>query len=480
MVTILHHIFTHDLRWDDNRALLEGFKRTKGTCKRIQGWICLDPDQLDTNRPYTGIPGIITFLMSCQSLLEHKERALGNLRVFHGSVQSLADTLHAKSESIIVSCAKQFTPFAQERQSYLQSIFGDRFVCVDDHSLLSPQRLSELKPGTSQYLVFSPFYKLAQTISSEWKPIKYDSEGLQQLANQTHKTYGVNSVKSLLSKMKKKWKSTDTSRVIMRTTRTLGLQKLKILKKKWKQDTYGNCRNDINWTTSQLARFLNSGVISIREVWDSLGRSMPAFERQLVFRSFYDCRMNATFNMQTFTTQEFKLGFRWLDKDEHRWKAWITGTTGVPIVDAAMRCLKVTGWMHNRLRMVVASYLTRILLIDWREGEAWFAKHLFDYNATQNHFGWKGQAALSRDSGEYWRVMNPYTQAKKYDPECIFIRKWIPELSDVSSQDILNWEEKCHEHADQVEYRCPIIPDQTKARAESIAKWKQNTIIHSK
>ena len=86
METVLHHIFTHDLRWEDNRALLEGFNRTEGKCKRIQGWICLDPDQLDTKGRYTGVPGVISFLMSCKSLLEDRDSALGNIRVFNGSV----------------------------------------------------------------------------------------------------------------------------------------------------------------------------------------------------------------------------------------------------------------------------------------------------------------------------------------------------------------------------------------------------------
>ena len=143
-----------------------------------------------------------------------------------------------------------------------------------------------------------------------------------------------------------------------------------------------------------LARFLNTGTLSIREVWHALGRTMPAFERQLVFRSFYDCRMNATWDSNTFTQKEYKLGFRWIStktkKGKSRFNAWKQGTTGVPLVDASMICLRTTGWLHNRLRMVVACYLSRILLIDWKEGEAWFAKHLFDYNATQNHFGWKG------------------------------------------------------------------------------------------
>ena len=197
----------------------------------------------------------------------------------------------------------------------------------------------------------------------------------------------------------------------MNTSRSLAIRRIRRIKKQWSSNTYETCRNNINFETSMLARYLNSGVISIRYVWSKLGRTMPAFERQLVFRSFYDCRMNATHSNHSFTKIEYPAP-KWTSLRTKRGKqyldAWQQGNTGVPIVDAAMRCLLQTGWMHNRLRMVVASYLSRILMIDWHEGERWFAKHLFDYNATQNHFGWKGQAALSRDSNEYFRVMNPW------------------------------------------------------------------------
>lgn len=172
----------------------------------------------------------------------------------------------------------------------------------------------------------------------------------------------------------------------MRTNRTLGLQIIRTLKRNWNSTTYATIRNDINQNTTTLARFLNTGVISIREVWKQLGSYMEALERQLVFRSFYACRMNAIYNQtwkpnKSLTVSEYTSP-KWTSIRSKRWNAWTTGTTGVPIVDAAMRCLQETGWMHNRLRMIVASYLTRILRIHWRHGEAWFAQHLFDYDAT--------------------------------------------------------------------------------------------------
>lgn len=217
-----------------------------------------------------------------------------------------------------------------------------------------------------------------------------------------------------------------------------------------------------------MARFLNSGVISIRELWQALGKHAPAYERELVFRSFYACRMFTTrtrswkpnTDNSTLTIKEYSAP-TWLSPKsgtgKKRWNAWIQGMTGVPIVDAAMRCLRETGWMHNRLRMIVASYLTRILRIHWKHGESWFAQFLFDYDATQNHFGWKGQAALSKDSIEYFRVMNPWLQAQKYDPEAKFIQTWIPELKDVDTKTIMKWETEYMNHTN-ISYPKPLIP----------------------
>ena len=470
----IHHIFTHDLRWQDNRALREAIKAvySKTHTIVIQGWICIDPKQLDISQPYTGAPAAIAFLQGCLSILEDKKAALGTIQIFNGSVPELSKTILSENkgdDSIYISCAKHYTPFTKQRQDNLQKVWGDHFLCFDDHSLISPETLYNLKKKT-QFVVYSPFYKLATTQRHNWSPKKTVGSVIKQkIVKPSVIKNNSKIVVDMLEQLKKTWKP----RVIMRTSRNLGLQIIQRLKKNWSADTYEKNRNTVNWKTSMLARFLNTGVISIREVWKSLGSTMPGFERELVFRSFYDCRMFSTSNPKTFTITEFKSP-KWTSiktkKGAHYLELWKKGMTGVPIVDAAMRCLKETGWMHNRLRMVVASYLTRILLIDWHEGEKWFAKCLFDYNATQNHFGWKGQAALSKDSNEYWRVMNPYLQSTKYDTQCEFIHQWIPELKGVSPNIIHNWEHKYN--TVKTTYPQPIIRNHKEAAQRSIQLWR--------
>lgn len=117
-------------------------------------------------------------------------------------------------------------------------------------------------------------------------------------------------------------------------------------------------------------------------------------------------------------------------------EAWKYGRTGFPIIDAAMRQLLATGWMHNRLRMIVAMFLTKNLLADWRIGEAWFMQHLIDGDLAANNGGWQWSASTGTDSVPYFRIFNPVTQSERFDPSGDFIRTWLPELSNFSNKEI--------------------------------------------
>ncbi len=157
---------------------------------------------------------------------------------------------------------------------------------------------------------------------------------------------------------------------------------------------------------------------------------------ELVWRDFYRhvlfhfprvC-MNRPFDLSTEAVE-------WRN-NEDEFQAWCEGRTGYPLVDAAQRCLVATGWMHNRLRMVTAQFLTKHLLVDWRWGERFFAQHLVDYDFASNNGGWQWSSSTGTDAAPYFRVFNPISQSEKFDSDGVFIRKWVPELAELRGKDL--------------------------------------------
>lgn len=187
--------------------------------------------------------------------------------------------------------------------------------------------------------------------------------------------------------------------------------------------------------TSRLSPYLRTGELSIRKVWQAAA-AMPesdgqqTFLKELAWRDFYHMIYSQNPQQQT---QELKEHYRRLPwrQDAHLFERWANGQTGYPIIDAAMNQLNQTGWMHNRLRMLVASFLTKDLLVDWRLGEAYFADHLIDYDSASNIGGWQWAASTGTDAVPYFRVFNPTTQSQKFDSEGEFIRRYLPVLKDV-------------------------------------------------
>ena len=143
---------------------------------------------------------------------------------------------------------------------------------------------------------------------------------------------------------------------------------------------------------------------------------------------------------------------------------WTHGTTGFPLVDAGMRQLNHTGFMHNRLRMLTASFLVKDLHMDWRLGERYFATKLVDYYPSANSGGWQWASGGGADSQQYNRIFSPWLQAKKHDPQCVYIKRWVPELHDLPADVILNWDRHHHDYTARVDYPAPMIDHAEAAR----------------
>ena len=204
--------------------------------------------------------------------------------------------------------------------------------------------------------------------------------------------------------------------------------------------------------TSRVSIHLRFGTISIRELArQTINAKGEKYLNELIWRDFY---MMILYHFPKVVTTAFNEKYdkiQWRN-NEAEFKAWCEGKTGYPIVDAGMRELNATGFMHNRVRMIVASFLTKHLLIDWRLGEAYFAKKLLDYELASNNGGWQWAAGTGVDAAPYFRVFNPYLQTLKFDPELKYIRKWVPEL-------------------DSSDYPKPIV-EHTFARNRCLAAYK--------
>ena len=199
--------------------------------------------------------------------------------------------------------------------------------------------------------------------------------------------------------------------------------------------------------TSQLSAHLRCGTIGIRTILADLKRardraatpaqkqSCETFLNELIWREFY---LQILHNFPHVMTGAFRPEYdslAWSDNREH-FEAWCHGATGYPIVDAAMRCLNQTGWMHNRLRMIVAMFLTKDLLIHWQWGERYFMRKLVDGDLAANNGGWQWSAGTGTDAAPYFRIFNPVTQGEKCDPTGDFVRRWVPELACFSGASI--------------------------------------------
>ena len=212
----------------------------------------------------------------------------------------------------------------------------------------------------------------------------------------------------------------------------------------WRVSQYSTLRNrpDKPDYTSQLSAYLALGILSNRQCYvaaqNAAGNDgIQTWISELCWRDFYRHMLigfprvsrGQAFDVAT----DRRVAWSY---DEAAFERWCEGKTGIPVVDAAMRCLNATGFMHNRLRMVVAMFLTKNLLIDWRWGERYFSQQLIDCDLASNNGGWQWSASTGNDAAPYFRVMNPSTQGKTYDPDAIFIKQWLPELGHLTAKQI--------------------------------------------
>lgn len=367
--------------------------------------------------------------------------------------------------------------FGRERDQKMIAFFEHNQIQVYSYQDSHLHGVQEIKKPTGEsYKVFTPYFR--KWITMPKRPYQRTKEIDHHLNEINH---------SLFSEGKKKFKQ-----IIEQIDLPFDYECGEAAAESYLKDFVKNHLHDYQKgrdypysdQTSKLSRFLRTGELSIRKVWyalnaepDSDGRQ--TFISELCWRDFYNM---IYFENPKQKTQEIKEKYRKLhwNYTQESFERWKNGQTGFPIVDAGMRQLNQTGWMHNRLRMIVASFLTKDLMIDWRMGEKYFQQKLIDYDAASNIGGWQWAASTGTDAVPYFRIFNPTTQGEKFDPQGDFIRQFIPELKNVPNKYIHEPSKMPIEIQRSIdvsigkEYPTPIV-DHGKIRSEILEFFKTSS-----
>jgi deoxyribodipyrimidine photo-lyase len=397
-------IFRRDFRINDNLALNSLIKDCGN--KSIYPIFIFNPAQIyPNNNPY--------FSNNCvQFMIESLDDLDKNIHVnyYEGVDIDILTKLSNKYKIKSIAYNKDYSPFAIKRDSIIDewaSKNGILIITEEDYTLYNMGTIqnNQNKP----YQVFTPFYK----------------KSLSLKVNDVHKL----AVKSIdiikhIKKFDKHKYYTANDDLAVRGGRDKALIRLKNV-----MTDYAKFRDYPGLDkTTKLSAYIKFGCVSIREVYHNYNDAKE-LQRELIWREFY---ANILFYFPNVLGNSFKEKYdtiKWTNNKEW-FKKWCEGKTGYEMVDAGMNQLNKTGWMHNRLRMITAMFLTKDLLIDWRWGEKYFASKLVDYDPASNNGGWQWSASTGTDSQPYFRIFNPELQLKRYDKDYEYIRRWIPNYED--------------------------------------------------
>jgi len=390
--------FRRDLRLHDNSALYYALKENED----VLPVFIFDSnilDKLDDDHDAR-----VTFIHESLAILKAELEKYGSsLKVFHGRPVDIFKKL--KPNRIYTN--HDYEQYAIKRDEAVSKIPGVEFHSYKDQVIFEKDEV--IKDDGSPYTVFTPYSRKWKAKLNSFYTRSYPVEN--HLDN-LHKTKPLDFM-SLEDLGFKKSTIDFPPRLI----------KQDVINKYHQQRDYPGIQG-----TSRLSVHLRFGTVSIRDLVRLAQKKNETWLNELIWREFYQMIL---WHFPHVEKSAFKPAYDQIEwrNNEKEFDAWRKGMTGYPIVDAGMRELATTGFMHNRARMVVASFLTKHLLIDWRWGEAWFAAKLLDFELASNNGGWQWAAGSGCDAAPYFRVFNPALQTDKFDPDHTYIKKWIPELN---------------------------------------------------
>ncbi|MCS6820301.1 MAG: DNA photolyase family protein [Microscillaceae bacterium] len=404
--------FRRDLRLDDNAGLYHALKNNE----KVLPIFIFDKailDELSEKKDRR-----VEFIHLSLEKLHQELRKIGSLLWTHYGYpleiwKQIVEQIPVKA----VYTNHDYEPYARQRDEEVRKFLntqGIAFYTFKDQTIFEKDEIlsSEKKP----YTVFSPYARKWRAILNDFYLKSYPTE--KYFSN-----FAQNSEKSLQALPQ------NITPLEKMGFQAVGLPfpsaqiKEEIIRK------YAENRNfPAIESTSRLSVHLRFGTVSIRKVAQKAIQLSEAWLNELIWRDFY---MMILWHFPHVATRAFKPEFDnipWRN-NEQEFEAWCQGRTGYPIVDAGMRELNATGFMHNRVRMITASFLTKHLLIDWRWGEAYFAKKLLDFDLSANNGGWQWASSSGCDAAPYFRIFNPTTQTQNFDKNLEYVKKWVPELN---------------------------------------------------
>jgi deoxyribodipyrimidine photo-lyase len=453
--------FRADLRVADHPAL------TAAT--EAGGVVCLfvvDPGILD--RRHHRSPNRLRFLRDGLAALD---RALGDrgsrLVVRNGDPTTIVPAIAREADARAVHITRPVSPLGRARDERVAAALADVGVELITHEgdlVVRPEELTG--SGGNGYKVFTPFYRAWSTHA-----LPAHVPAPKSITGPSLPTDGLDALPDGAPLMPA---GPDAARdALVSFIRSGGA------------DAYATARDALAEDgTSRLSPYLRFGMCTGAQVGRALGvpdgpptGAREAFWRQIAWREFYQHLLWRYPQTARAAFQERYRTMRW-DDDDEAFAAWTEGRTGYPIVDAGMRQLVATGWMHNRARMITASFLVKDLLIDWRRGETFFMQHLLDGDPANNNGGWQWTAGTGTDAAPYFRILNPIRQSERFDPDGAYIRRWVPELEDVPAKRIhepwrMSEDEQFASHCRVgVDYPAPIV-DHAQRRSIILDRYKE-------
>lgn len=438
-------IFRRDLRLADN----SGLNAALAASEAVLPCFIADPKQIQPH-PYQSKPGL-QFMLQALADLDNQLAANNScLLLFEGSPEAVLRQIALEHEIQAVFINRDYTPYSRQRDWQLWTICQELQLALHvlpDYLLNEPEQA--VKSDGTPYKVFTAFYQRARQL-----PVAVP----QELA------------KGHLLKLSSKLSLTQLSaQLAARSTEQFSggsQQAIMILDNlATYQDYLATHDFPALAATSKLSAHLKFGTCSIRSAYYAIVRQLGSEHpliRQLYWRDFFT---HIAWHFPSVFGHAFLSQYEQVvwDNDTTLFEAWTTGRTGFPIVDAGMRELNATGFMHNRVRMITASFLVKDLHISWRWGERYFAQHLIDYDPCVNNGNWQWAASTGCDAQPYFRIFNPWIQQQKFDPECTYIYQWLPELREVPIKVIHHWDKQNYPG----EYPAPIV-----AHAQAVAITK--------